>query len=124
MNKLPLDIFVQDGILYGKGGNAPFVLDLQMAKQILDQRLLVSQGNSYPILIDYTKIQYATKEARLFFAGKEGEQGVIAVAFITPNIISRVLVNSYLVMHRPNIPTKLFLDEASAVRWLKQYIQT
>jgi hypothetical protein len=122
MSTTDFDIYIVDGILFLKSPR-PFVMDLLTAQNMIEQRLSISNGKSFPALADFTQMQYLTKDARRFFSGKRGEEGLIAGAFITTSVISRVLVNSYLTVYKPNIPTKMFNDEKAAVKWLSQFVE-
>jgi hypothetical protein len=116
-------MYIKDGILFAKGPDLSYILDISLAQKLLEQRLNVSAGKSYPALLDYSNLQYVTKEARQFLSGKQGEQGIVAAAIITPNILARVLLNSFVALYKVSIPVKLFENETSALKWLKQFVQ-
>jgi hypothetical protein len=57
--------------------------------------------------------------ARRYFSFSKDQRALSSrVALIAGNPVSRVIGNFFVGLNRPEIPTRLFGDEASAVAWL------
>jgi hypothetical protein len=93
---------------------------IDIAKACVETRLALSEGRSYPQLIDVTGIKSITKEAREYLA-TEGTKLVKAGAFIVGSPLNKMLGNIFLFINTPEVPTKLFTDEGKAKEWLKKY---
>ncbi len=114
-------IYIENKIVFVIA-NKKFDFDLNAAKLITRRRLEICNGKSYPTLFDYGEnSKYASKEARLYFTN-EGEEHISAAAFVASDIASRLFINCYLVIHKPNIPNKLFSNRERAINWLKQVV--
>ena len=94
-------------------------LDLDMAKQLVANRLDYQKGKNQPVVIHMNGIKATSKEARLYM-GKEGVQGITMGAFIVRNSIEQVILNFFLSIERPPIPTKAFTNEEDALVWIKE----
>jgi len=121
MPKAPyLKIRKQDGILY-----CDFTynihLDLETARNYVEQRLLYSEGTSYPVCINMTKVKSVDREARAYLA-KEGAALITAGALITNSPLSNFIANIFLSLNKPTTPSRLFTNEKDACDWLKNYI--
>jgi len=113
-------IYIEGGILFFVP-HIELKVDLETAKYIVRKRLALCDGKSYPSFFEYGKIKYTAKEAREYLA-KEGGGGITAVAFYTPNVASRVFINSYLMIYPPDLPAKFFSNREQGIKWLKQFL--
>jgi len=97
--------------------------NLEQAKQHI--AILKSELKDYlplPALIDLKDMKSTKKELRDYMSGDELTAIITATAIITGSGLSKIVGNLFLSFSRPQIPTKLFSDEAKAVEWLQQYI--
>ena len=112
-------MFIEDGILhiyYKKIDN----MDLEIAQQCVHARKDFTKNQVYPCLVDVIQMKSSTKEARDYFA-KEGNEGISANALIVNSSAFKMMANFYIMVNRPQNPTRLFTDKASALEWLEQY---
>jgi hypothetical protein len=115
-----VNIHIENGILFIFAPNK-FKFDLNAAKFITEKRLELCNGKSYPTLIDYGEnSRYASLEARKYFTD-EGEENISAAAFIACSIATRAFISSYLMIHKPGMPAKVFSNREKAIKWLKQF---
>lgn len=114
------DFEVVEGILIAHYTNGNINLD--MAKQIVIDRLNYQDGKNYPAMAYANDIISITKEARDYFA-TIGNEGMLAIGAIMPSTFNRMIGNFYLKVSKPTIPTLLFSTEEEAIIWLKQFIQ-
>lgn len=110
----------QEGIIYVK-----FIdkldMSLENAQSGVKARVKLSEGMSYPVLIDMRGIKSVTKEAREYLAD-EGAKLIKAGALIVGSPLNRTLGNIFLWVNKPKVPTRLFTDEEEALKWLEQYL--
>jgi len=96
-------------------------LNLDAAKQLVADRLKVQNGVEYPVLCDMRGIKDSDKPARDYLA-KEGSSQVRAVAVLIDSPVTRVMLNFYLSISRPLIPTKMFTDKNQAIEFLNNHV--
>ena len=96
------------------------LLDLDIAKICVQDRLEFIQGETYPSLFDITKIKQSTKEARDYLAN-EGNDFVSASAILISSPMLRMSANFFIQVNKPKNPTRMFTSKPSALEWLAQY---
>ncbi|HXP51234.1 MAG TPA: hypothetical protein VN922_14850 [Bacteroidia bacterium] len=110
---------IKDGILfitYKKG----ISVKLEDAKEMIKNRLLFTGNVAYPMLVQDEGAIHIDKDARDYMSN-EGTQGVIAGAFVLRSVYGTFLINFYLSVTRPKIPSRMFTDRTKALEWLEQY---
>jgi hypothetical protein len=102
------------------GTYAPMVeINLEVAQQMIEDRLDFCQGEEKFMLIDFTNVKSVTKEARDFMNSRDGGlKGVLGGAFVSNNVVATLFVNLYLKVSNPVIPAKFFTDRNDALKWL------
>ena len=114
-----VSIWIEDGILFSNY-KKQINIDEKVARQIVKDRIEFTKGKSYPILIDFTNLKSATKEARDYMNDpKGGLVGLLRGAFLSNNVVTTVFINLYLKINKPSIPTKFFTNKQEALAWLK-----
>jgi len=96
------------------------VIDLEVARHCVNNRLRFSKGVSYPLLVSLKGVRSVNKEARDYLA-EEGSRLIKAGALIISSPLTRILGNIFLSINKPSSPARLFTDEAEAITWLKKY---
>ncbi len=114
-----LNLFVEDGILHCIYKDIDLV-DLEIAKVCVRQRIEFSNNKSYPSLFDITRIKQSTKEARDYLAN-EGNDLVTASAILISSPMLKMAANFYIMVNKPKNPTQMFTDKNSALSWLAQF---
>jgi hypothetical protein len=96
-------------------------MNLDIAKRIVQARIEFTQGESYPILIDFSHLKSATKEARDYMNDPDGGlKGLVGGAFLSNSVVATVFINLYLKINKPIIPSKFFTEKAEALNWLQE----
>lgn len=110
---------LEDGIIYGEYKD--IVLDLKGAKQVVNDRKEITLCKTYPLIIDVRNVREVTKEARDYFASKEGEEFLSAAAIVSGSMLTTFLANFVIQVSfvKTNIPTRLFKDKEKALDWIK-----
>lgn len=113
-----LQIWEENGIIFEvfKPG---VMLDIDAAKKCVEDRMIVSNNITMPIFADTRQLVNMNLSARQYLAGEKGERFLCACAVLTDNILNRLLVNTYIKIDRPTIPTKAFTDRSKALQWLE-----
>lgn len=76
-------------------------------------------GHRAPLLVDASAVGSQDRAARNEFV-KRGDL-VSAVALVVTTPLGRLMGNFFVAVSKPRVATKLFDDEATAVRWLKEF---
>lgn len=95
-------------------------IDLNMAKEMVNERLEFQNGKDYPVLIYANGFKIDTFEAREYMK-KEGLKGMKAGAFVVRNSIEKMIATFFIKISPPPIPAKVFIHDQQAIEWLKQY---
>lgn len=113
---------ISNGIViltYKKGMN----LNLKAASSLVEERLELTRGQTYPALIDAEGIVTIDKKARDYFATERAQYGISAAALVCKSFYSRVLANFFLNLtaSQRKIPAKIFRSRQKALLWLEKY---
>lgn len=113
------EYWLEDGVLFFvyKPGTH---MNLEAAKQVVKDRLAVQNGESYPVFCDMRGVRDSDKPARDYLA-KEGSSLVRSVAVLTDSPVTKIMLNFYLTISKPLIPTKMFTDRNQALQYLKHF---
>lgn len=82
----------------------------------------IGKGKKFPNLITFEDYVTISREAREFAASEESNIYTTCDAFVVKKTALKLLGNFYLLINKPNSPTKMFEDEESACNWLMQFI--
>lgn len=96
-------------------------MDIDIARELVQNRLEYTKGKSVYALIDVTNLKSTTKEARDFMNSEDGGlKGLLGGAFLSSNVVATLLVNLYLKVNSPSIPAKFFTNRQEALSWLRK----
>ncbi len=108
-----------DGIVYIRY-HIGISINLDAAVRIVEDRLKIQQGQSFPVLCDIRGVREINKSARDYLA-LEGSVSIKAAAFIFENPVSEVLSRFYLLANKPPIPIKAFHSIEEAKDFLEKH---
>jgi hypothetical protein len=114
------NFWIEAGILYFVY-KRDAAIDLNAAKQIVNDRVKFQQQKDYPILCDIRGIKGIDKAARDFLA-KEGSSYTKGVAVVVDTPMTKIISNFYLGLNKPIAPTKMFTEKQEALNYLQQFI--
>ncbi|MBX0332542.1 hypothetical protein K3G39_04750 [Pontibacter sp. HSC-14F20] len=114
-----LELYLKGGILYCIY-NEIRELNLDNARECVQDRLNYIGEQVYPSLFDITRVKNSTKEARDYLAN-EGNAGVAASAILVSSPMVKMAANIYIHVNKPKNPTRMFTNKEEAVQWLSQY---
>lgn len=96
-------------------------INLEIARELIENRLSFSEGQSVYTLIDFTNVKSVTKEARDYMNSVEGGlKGILGGAFLSNNVMATLFINLFLRISKPIVPAKFFTNRDEAVKWLRQ----
>jgi hypothetical protein len=81
----------------------------------------LTQNTSVIVLADARLHCSITSEARKYFAEHSVKNRFTAVAVLSDSLPVRILLNFYVNIDRPDVPTKLFSNETEALEWLNSF---
>jgi hypothetical protein len=92
---------------------------LRDAQENMAATIEVCGGARRPLLVDISRCQPLEPEVRHFYSGEILVESFVALALlIEASPLGTMMGNVYLRIARPGIPTRLFTERASAIRWL------
>lgn len=112
------ELWLENGIIYQKYNST---ITVETAKKATDIRLKLSNGIKIPVLNDIREIAYMTKDVRDYWSKGDGTLNISATAFLIKNNMQHLLINAFLMINRPAFPTKVFLKQEDAIRWLNYF---
>lgn len=95
-----------------------FTMDL--AKEMVDERLKLQNGKDYPLILIANGFKVESREVREYLK-KEGIQGMKSGCFVVENFFEKVMVNFFLFVNPPKIPSKMFTSLEEAIEWSAKY---
>lgn len=111
----------KEGIIYGtfKKGD----IDIEKAKIIIKNRILMSKGVPTPLLISDLGLKHIDKKARDYLASDEAIFNLKACAIVVSSQYTAHLANFFLKISvkKIKIPVKLFPVKNKAVEWLSTF---
>ncbi len=110
---------LKEGIIHFQ--HKPGTIDLTMAKKIVEERLRLFNGRSYPLLITGEGLADISKDARLYLSSDKGTEGILAGALLSNSVFETFLGNFIIQVTRPGIPVRLFMEKWKALEWLEQF---
>ncbi|UCH13564.1 MAG: hypothetical protein JSV22_10670 [Bacteroidales bacterium] len=94
-------------------------IDLDTAKAIVEAAEEIAGSSMHGNIVDIREMVFMSRDARQFFADQT-KSNVIAIAILMKSIFHNALVNLYLDISRPGIPTKAFEKDIDAIDWLRE----
>lgn len=94
--------------------------DLGIAQKIVADRIRLQREQSFPVLCDIRQAVYPTLDARKYLA-LEGSLLVSAVAYLVAPHLSERLIQFFIQVNQPPIPTAVFTSEEAALQFLEPF---
>jgi len=98
----------------------PGSIDIDEAKQVVQDRVEFTQGEILPVLIVDDGVTKMSKTARDYLSSKAGTQNISAAAVVITSPFSKLIINFILKINRPDIPVRIFTKEDEALVWLQR----
>ena len=114
-------IWLDNGIIYNLYDTELKIIDIHIAKRLVEDRLKTIDGIKRPIFIDTSNIKAITREAEKYMATENATRCLSAAAILVHSRVTKLLYGIYISLSRPKIPTKVFADKQKAIEWLEQH---
>jgi len=82
----------------------------------------LSKGEKKLLLVIGSEDTNVESEAREFMAKEENTMYSIAEAYVIKSLGQRILVNFYIKVSKPKVPTMFFSNVNDAEKWLKSFV--
>lgn len=99
----------------------PGRVDLKEAEQIVRNRLEFQKYHPMLVLVSGQDGVKFDKNARDYLASEKGTDGITAAAILLTSPITTVIGNFIMLVNRPKIPVKVFVNKKDAIAWLKNH---
>jgi hypothetical protein len=96
-------------------------IQLNDAVGIVEAMGKVGARKKYPVLIEAGEFSSVDKEVRIFSASEEGNVFTLADAIVYASFAQKLIADFYVKHNKPIVPTKVFSDRATALKWLKDF---
>jgi hypothetical protein len=115
-----MTFWISDDIIFGRFDEG-ITWDRDKSIQCVNDRLVLSSGKSYPILLDVRKVKSITKEAREYMSSDIALKDTSAAAVVVDSSVGRVMGNFYFALNKPKLPFRIFNTEEKAIKWLTKF---
>jgi len=114
-----LELSIENGIMHGIYRQG-VVINLEILKKGIKERLELSKGKPYPIFVDARGIKYWTLEARKYGSSAEANKDALAYAALIDSHIIKTIVNwAHKFYPTKGAPQRIFTDRDKALQWLE-----
>ena len=109
-----------EDILYGNILPGAFLDVDEVKENALKRAELLDVNRPIPSILDITKIDKITKEARK--ESSASTEGISAIAIIVDSGLSKIIGNYAIMLNRPVVPIRLFTSLTDARFWVRDYM--
>ncbi|NOQ75426.1 MAG: hypothetical protein GQ574_25675 [Crocinitomix sp.] len=114
-----VEMWIEKGIVH-TAYPTNLVLTLELAKQIVKDRISYCEGNTYKGLADIRNLKKAEVLAMKYFASEESFACLSKLAVYSDKRWSKIFANFWFKVDKPYKPTKYFTDKGSAYIYLME----
>lgn len=115
-------LWVEDGVIY-EIFKSDIEIDLEAAKAIVEDRLVVSNGETMPLFADTRNVLSMDRKAIKYLNQERGVHLLSAGAFYIDSKFQVYLYNLLMRVKKPPIPAKMFYNKEEALEWLQIFKQ-
>ncbi len=115
------EYWIEHGILFEVFKPTFDELNLEIAKIITRDRLLVSNGIARPLYVELGSAVKMKREANKYLSSGEAMLHLTATGILVKDQIERLGASLYTKFFRPSIPTKFFTEKEVALFWLSKH---
>lgn len=94
------------------------VLHLKEMQRLVEE---LGQGKKMPLLFKPHDFLHLSSEAGKYATSEEGTKYSLAIVVMVDNMAKSLLMNFFMKMNKPIVPTKSFSKKEEAIEWLKSY---
>jgi len=120
LNKVFVELLAPNLVLLSLKDN--ITIEVEDIIEIKDINTKLTNGNNYGLITNSGNYTSISNEARKLTANKEMEGKRIAMSIIINSLSQRMLVNFYLKINKPSIPTKSFSNLKDSREWIEKQL--
>ena len=124
MNKVRTSVaemFIDDdGILQIKMLDGVHIT-LEKVKEYFEVSHQLTHDTKVLVMVDNTLDYSITDDAKRYASSSVALKNRIATAVVTNSVINRLMGSLYIKLYKPMVPTKMFYNEETALKWLKSF---
>jgi uncharacterized protein (UPF0261 family) len=110
---------IKDGVMHAHY-KAGLVLNIEEARFLVSERMKLCEGKEYPFIIYDGGVVSMDRDARVYFSSYEGTKGISMAAFIETSVFSKMLINFFLNLTKPNVKSRAFSSIDEAMTWIER----
>lgn len=110
-------MWIEKGIVHTKYPEGQ-IITLEIAKNIVEDRIMYTEGRLYPGLADIRNIAKVEYAAMKYWASQESYSSLSKLAVYSDKRLSKIFFNFWFKVDKPFKPTKYFTDKGSAYLFL------
>ena len=99
-------------------------LDLELAKLCVQKRVNFTNSEYSGLVFDLRNIISIDLDARKFLGSDKASEKMNVGALVINNPIQKSIVNFYLKLNKPKVPSKMFTNRIDAIEWVKLQLNT
>lgn len=111
-------LYLKDGVLY-RFFNRKTTLDLEVAKQCLEDRKVLVGDKKYPVFYDLTNVKSITRQARQYLAHPDFTANIVSWAFYTKSPVMKKIIYFFMTINKPKVPVRSFIKVEEATLYLQ-----
>lgn len=111
------------GVLHEIFKNTFPVLNLEVAKVITADRLMVTNGITRPLYVELGSINKMDRAANRYLSTGPAMECLSATGILVKDQMEKLGASLYTGFFKPSVPTKFFTDQEKALAWLGLYTQ-
>ncbi len=98
------------------------VYEIEDVKENVEAFGKLTGNKKVPVMIIGGSFTSLSKEAREYMASEESLKYSLCEAFILTSLPQKLLINFYIKVNKPLVPTMVFSNNDKAVNWLRSFL--
>lgn len=117
------ETWLNDGVVYQMISPQIFKVNLEIAKQLVEDRKQASGDFvKLPVIVFLNNATNIQNEAKKFYRTTESYENITALALVMDNYTARLVATLVFNIQKPIIPTNVFNSEQKARKWLQKFM--
>ncbi len=98
-------------------------ISVEKMDELLKEAVRIAGFKKYFVIVDARAGFHSEADVRDYYADNDYSKYRYADAFIVKSLAVRLMVNFYISVNKPAVPTKTFTDPAQATKWINELRQ-
>ncbi len=95
-------------------------ISVEKMHELLEEAVKMAVFKKYFVIVDARAGFHSDVDVREYYADSDYTKYRYADAFIVKSLAVRLMVNFYISVNKPSVPTKTFTDPEQATRWINE----